>query len=56
MADLVWRPIVDEPLKWWTSVVRRKGNTDPLTLETAQVILRGLEKHDQWQHSPKRGR
>jgi DNA-binding transcriptional LysR family regulator len=56
MADLVWRPIVGEPLKWWTSVVRRKGNTDPLTLKTVQVILRGLEKHDQWQHSPKRGR
>ena len=37
-------------------VVRRKGNTDPLTLKTVQVILRGLEKHDQWQHSPKRSR
>jgi DNA-binding transcriptional LysR family regulator len=56
MADLVWKPIVGEPLKWWTSVVRRKGNTDPLTLKTVQVILSGLEKHDQWQRSPKRGR
>jgi DNA-binding transcriptional LysR family regulator len=56
MADLVWRPIVGEPLKWWTSVVRPKGSTDPLTLKTVQVILRGLEKHDQWHRSPKRGR
>ncbi len=55
MADLIWRPIVGEPLKWWTSVVRRKGATDPLTLRTVQVILQGLEKHDQWQQSPRRG-
>lgn len=56
MVDLVWRPLVGEPLKWWTSVVRRKGDNDPLTLKTTQVILRGLEKHDQWQRAPKRGR
>jgi hypothetical protein len=54
MADLVWKPIVGEPIKWWTSVVRRKSDSDPLTLKTAQVILRGLEKHDQWQRLPKR--
>jgi DNA-binding transcriptional LysR family regulator len=54
MADLVWKPIAGEPIKWWTSVVRRKGDSDPLTLKTVQVILRGLEKHDQWHRLPKR--
>jgi DNA-binding transcriptional LysR family regulator len=56
MADLVWKPIAGEPLKWWTSVVRRRGDSDPLTLKTVQVVLRALEKHDQWQRSAKRDR
>lgn len=56
MADLVWKPIAGEPMKWWTSVVRRRGDSDRLTLKTAQVILRGLEKHDQWQRQPRRDR
>lgn len=56
MADLVWKPIAGEPLKWWTSVVRRRGDNDPLTLKTTQVILRALETCDQWRRAPKKGR
>jgi DNA-binding transcriptional LysR family regulator len=53
-SDLVWKPLIGEPLRWWTSVVRRKDATDSLTAKTVQVILRALEKHDQWMRRPKR--
>jgi DNA-binding transcriptional LysR family regulator len=56
LSDLVWKPLADEPLKWWTSVVRRKADTDALTTKTVQIILRALEKHDQWVRRPKRDR
>ena len=53
-SDLVWKPLAGEPLRWWTSVVRRNTATDPLTKKTVQVILRALEKHDQWKRQPSR--
>jgi DNA-binding transcriptional LysR family regulator len=54
LPDLIWKPLAGEPLKWWTSVVRRKGDADSLTTKAVQVILRALEKHDQWKRRPKR--
>jgi DNA-binding transcriptional LysR family regulator len=53
-ADLVWKPLAREPLHWWTSVVRRETATDPLTKKTVQIVLRALEKHDQWKRQPAR--
>lgn len=53
-ADLVWKPLAGEPLRWWTSVVRRETATDPLTKKAVQIILRALEKHDQWKRQPSR--
>jgi DNA-binding transcriptional LysR family regulator len=53
-SDLIWKPLAGEPLRWWTSVVRRDTATDPLTKKTVQVILRALEKHDQWKRQPGR--
>jgi hypothetical protein len=47
-------PLAGEPLRWWTSVVRRETATDPLTKKTVQVILRALEKHDQRKRQPSR--
>lgn len=52
--DLVWKPLVDEPLHWWTSVVRRETTCDPLTQKTIQAVLRALEKYDQWKRHPVR--
>lgn len=53
-SDLVWKPLAGEPLRWWTSVVRRETATDPLTKKAVQIILRALEKHDQWKRQPSR--
>ncbi len=53
-SDLVWKPLAGEPLRWWTSVVRREAATDSLTKKTVQIILRALEKHDQWRRQPSR--
>ncbi len=53
-SDLVWKPLAGEPLRWWTSVVRRETATDPLTKRTVQIILQALEKLDQWRRQPSR--
>ena len=53
-SDLIWKPLDGEPLRWWTSVVRRETATDPLTKKTVQAILRALEKYDQWKRLPSR--
>jgi hypothetical protein len=53
-SDLVWKPLSGEPLRWWTSVVRRESATDPLTKRTVQIILQSLEKLDQWRPQPSR--
>jgi DNA-binding transcriptional LysR family regulator len=53
-SDLVWKPLAGDPLRWWTSVARRETATDPLTKKTVQIILRALEKHDQWRRQPGR--
>jgi DNA-binding transcriptional LysR family regulator len=54
VSDLVWKPLAGEPLRWWTSVVRRETATDALTKRTVQIILRALEKLDQWRRQPSR--
>jgi DNA-binding transcriptional LysR family regulator len=53
-SDLVWKPLAGEPLRWWTSVVRRETCTDSLTQRAVQLILHALEKHDQWRRQPSR--
>ncbi len=53
-SDLVWKPLVGAPLRWWTSVVRRETATDPLTKRTVQIIQQALEKLDQWRRQPSR--
>jgi len=46
--DLTWRPLVGEPLHWWTSVVCRRNDPDRRTRAAVEVILRALQRHDHW--------
>lgn len=46
--DLTWRPLVGEPLHWWTSVVCRRNDPDRRTRVAVQVILQALQRHDHW--------
>jgi DNA-binding transcriptional LysR family regulator len=46
--DLTWRPLVGEPLHWWTSVVCRRNEPDRRTRAAAQVIFQALQRHDHW--------
>jgi DNA-binding transcriptional LysR family regulator len=46
--ELIWKPLIGEPLHWWTSVVCRRNERDPLTRLAIQVMLRALQQHDHW--------
>jgi hypothetical protein len=49
---LVWRPLAQETLEWRTSVVHRRGDTDPGTRSAIRLILHALRTHDGWQPVP----
>lgn len=45
---LVWRPLVDEPLEWRTSVVGRRCNLDDALRRAAQIVVEVLQRNDKW--------
>lgn len=54
--DLTWRPLVGEPLHWWTSVVCRRNDPERRTRAAAQVIFEALQRHDHWSPGTNEGR
>jgi DNA-binding transcriptional LysR family regulator len=46
--DLTWRPLVGEPLHWWTSAVCQRKDPERRTRAAVQVILQALQRHDHW--------
>lgn len=53
LRDLTWKPLVGEPLHWWTAAVCRSSDRDPIICMAVNVVLQALQAHDQWIPKPR---
>lgn len=47
-GEFTWKPLVGEPVRWWTSAVCRANDWDRLTRMAITVIIDALQKHEHW--------
>lgn len=50
---LAWKPLIDEPMHWWTSVACPRNKKDPLARVATGIIVQALQDFDHWLPMPR---